>query len=319
MMRAAEISERVDWPAILAALGVPETFLRLKKAGPCLFCGGTDRWVFDNRHRRGDYFCRQCGPGDGFTLLMKFAGQDFATVRKRVLQAGGLADRGREAPVINRPMASSPDPEPSQPTRRVLELWRTSCAVADCPDARNYLDSRGLWPLPPRCALRAHPSAEFWDDGRRVGRYPILLAPIRDLDDHLASVHVTYLQHGQKLQGHESRKILSTLYGRTGAAVRLIPAGGDTLGIAEGLETAMSAAKIHQVPTWAALNTALLTKFEPPPETQRVVIYADNDAPGLLAAARLMERLQGRFRVDITVPAAGFKDFNDEVRHGKQQ
>lgn len=312
MLRAEDIHGRVDWPVILASLGVPESFLRLKKAGPCLFCGGTDRWVFDNRRGRGDYFCRRCGPGSGFDLLMKFAGQDFASVRKRVLQAGGLAERGRETPVIRRQV--SPDATgPARPTRRVHDLWRTSCRVEDCQDAVDYLGSRGLWPLPPGCALRAHVGVDYYAGGQRVGRYAALVAPVCDVDGEFVTLHVTHLQQGRKLTGHEPRKLLSPVTGREGCAVRLMPARPGALGVAEGVETALSAAAIHGMPTWAALNTSLLTRFEPPSQTARLVVYADNDEPGIQAATRLVDRLKGRVETEIVVPPPGLKDWNDTI------
>jgi putative DNA primase/helicase len=88
-------------------------------------------------------------------------------------------------------------------------------------------------------------------------------------------------------------------------------AATDVLGIAEGIETALSAAVLDSVPVWAALNTSLLAKFQPPPDVTRPLIYADRDEPGLLAAGRLMERLQGRVKFELRVPAAPHKDFND--------
>ena len=51
------------WVNVLASLGVGENFLR-KKPGPCPACGGRDRFTFDNRTGRGDYFCRKCEAGD---------------------------------------------------------------------------------------------------------------------------------------------------------------------------------------------------------------------------------------------------------------
>lgn len=83
------------------------------------------------------------------------------------------------------------------------------------------------------------------------------------------------------------------------------------LGIAEGIETALSAVLLDGVPVWAALNTALLAKFEPPAGVTTLRIYADRDAPGLLAAGQLMERLQGRVSLELRAPPAQFKDFND--------
>jgi len=44
----------------------------------------------------------------------------------------------------------------------------------------------------------------------------------------------------------------------------------------------------------------------------RLLRSADSGTPsGLMAACRLMERLQGRVRFEVRVPSAPAKDFND--------
>jgi putative DNA primase/helicase len=129
----------------------------------------------------------------------------------------------------------------------------------------------------------------------------------------LAAVHVTYLSRGRKLEGHEPRKILAPLVGREGCAVQLSPVAGDVLGIAEGIETALSAQREFSVTTWAALNAALLAKFDPPETVKRLVICADRDVAGLEAAGRLMERLQSRCSLELRPPRAPAKDWNDEL------
>lgn len=314
-MRASDIHARLgtSWPAVLAQLGVPESYLRLKKAGPCPACGGQDRYTFDNRHQRGDFFCRQCGAGDGFQLLERVHRWTFKEALNQVISAAGL-DGSSETPARTRSSVAerSRDITPmiAKPPARVVALARSSCVLADCPDAMNYLASRGLWPLPPACGLRAHAGVEYWDGGQSVARYPALIAEVRDIAGELVTLHVTHLQQGQKVSGREPRKILSPLTGREGCAVRLMPAV-TTLGIAEGIETALAAAALEGVPTWAALNTSLLARFEPPPGLSRLVIFADRDAPGLFAAGRLMERLQGRIPFELRVPPAPHKDFND--------
>lgn len=306
MIRAADIHAQVDWPAILAQLGIPEESLRLKKAGPCPACGGRDRFTFDNRKGRGDFICRVCGAGDGFELLTRVNRWSFSEARRHVLEAAGISRQEPAAP-LRAPIAHLP---PAAPSARVLSIARSACSVADCPDAVSYLESRGLWPMPG--TLKAHAGIDYYDGGNRIGRYPALVGEVRDVAGEFVTVHVTYLANGRKLEGHEPRKILSKTEGREGCAVRLMPAG-DVLGIAEGIETALSAAALEGVPVWAALNTALLAKFEPPAGVTLLRIYADNDAPGLLAAGRLMERLQGRLRLELRVPT-GHKDFNETLQ-----
>jgi len=316
-LRAAEIHTRIGpaWPAILAQLGIAEEHLRPRKSGPCPNCGGTNRYTFDNRKGRGDFICRGCGAGDGFALLERVHGWTFSEARRRVLDAAGIvADSPRQAAQdVNRAVIAPPPATPvAAPPARVRSIARSACAVADCPDAASYLESRGLWPLPAGCTLKAHAALDYWNEGQHVGRYPGLVAEVRDLAGELVTSHVTYLENGRKLEGREPRKILSKVEGRQGCAVRLTPAT-EMLGIAEGIETALSAALFDGVPTWAALNTSFLAKFEPPAGVSLLRIYGDRDEPGLLAVAHLMERLQGRIRFELRVPAAPHKDFNDQL------
>lgn len=310
MMRAAEIHARLrdSWPTVLARLGIPETALH-NEHGPCPACGGKDRFRFDNKHGHGDFICAQCGPGDGFALLERVHGWRFSEARKRVIETAGLSED--LTPLLTPHTPRAPPAEVvAMPTQRVQWLRRELCAIADCVDAVDFLASRGLWPLPEGCTLSAHASVQYFEHGGRpVGRYPTIVADVVDVAGELVTVHVTYLQHGRKLAGHEPRKILSKMDGRVGCAVRLMPAT-DVLGIAEGIETALSATFLHGVPVWAALTNTLLGKFEPPPGVSQVMIYADRDEPGLTAARRLTERLQGRVSVETRIPSA-LKDWND--------
>jgi putative DNA primase/helicase len=326
-LRAADVHARLGnaWPDILAQLGVPEEYRREKvrnreKHGPCPGCGGTDRYFFDNKYGRGDFYCRGCGNGDGFKLLQLVHGWPFLETLKRVIEAAGLSD-------ASSPRSPVPTPMPMHildvggaavPPDRVLRLRRDRCAIENCEDAITYLASRGLWPLPPGCALKAHATVEYWHESRRVGRYRAIVADVVDGAGELVTCHVNYLQGGKKLEGYEPRKILSPMTGREGCAVRLMPPT-DVLGIAEGIETALAVALLDDVPVWSALNTSLLARFEPPPGVTTLRVYGDRDEAGLLAALKLLERLQGRVRVEIRTPGAPAKDWNDVLmsRNGR--
>ncbi len=314
-LTAENIHARIDWPAVLERLGVPGTGTR--KAGPCPACGGTDRFVGDNRHGHGDYFCRQCGPGDGFQLLRRVHGWTFAIARRRVIEAAGLdGNLPGEAIAVARAQPGVAREAPATPTARVRDLARGCCPVDACPPVVDYLTSRGLWPLPAKCSLRAHAGAEYFEERQRIGRYPALVASVRDVNGSPVTAHVTYLKGGRKLEDHAPRKLLSPLTARIGCAVRLAPLVGETLGIAEGVETALAAQALHGVPTWAAINAPLLAKFEPPTGVHKLVVYADRDVAGLEAAARLMERLQGRAAIELCLPRAQFKDWNEQLLAG---
>jgi putative DNA primase/helicase len=98
-----------------------------------------------------------------------------------------------------------------------------------------------------------------------------------------------------------------------GSAIRLAPAG-DALGIAEGIETALSASALFGTPCWAALNAGMLAAWEPPPDAKRIIIFGDNDATyaGQAAAYVLARRLGSHERlVKVQFPAEVGVDWND--------
>lgn len=301
------------WKRVLAECGVAESYLR-NKHGPCPACGGKDRFRFDNKRGRGDHFCSQCGSGDGFNLIMKINRCDFQEAFDRVLASEGIdPDEERKNQRLPLRTVQPSEPEISKPTRRVRHLLNESCIVENCDPAIEYLYSRKLWPLPAGHRLRAHPSFEYWHDNRSVGRFPVLVAAVRDGNNELVTVHVTYLtQAGQKISEYEPRKILSPLTGRIGCAAQLMP-HTDVLGIAEGIETALSAAKLTGIPTWATLNSALMAKFELPASIKKLVIFADRDVAGLEAATQVMQKLQDSVQLDVRIPRGKAKDWNDTL------
>ena len=222
---------------------------------------------------------------DGRLYVHSFAGDDWKDCRAHLDLDGDwcpkTASAWAPAPIAVAGIAN--------PTRRIQDLLRTSAPVDLVPDVVGYLQSRNLWPLPPGCTLKAHAGAPYFSDGQMLGRFPALLAEVLDIKGELVTLHVTYLQNNRKLTDHPPRKLLSSTSGRIGCAVRLVPAG-PVLGIAEGIETALAAHRILKVPVWAALNTSLLGKFEPPAGVERQIIAADRDVAGLTAAWKLRDR-----------------------------
>jgi hypothetical protein len=80
------------------------------------------------------------------------------------------------------------------------------------------------------------------------------------------------------------------------------------LGIAEGIESALAGLKRRpSLPTWAALSAGGIRTFPVLSGVEALVIYADNDAPGLEAARACAARwaAAGRFAEVIWPRAAG--------------
>jgi putative DNA primase/helicase len=92
--------------------------------------------------------------------------------------------------------------------------------------------------------------------------------------------------------------------------VRLAPTG-ETLALAEGIETALSVLQATAIPIWATLGTANLSRVELPGCVREIIICIDADPAGekaaVMSAASFLH--EGR-RVRIARPHGG-KDFNE--------
>ena len=88
------------------------------------------------------------------------------------------------------------------------------------------------------------------------------------------------------------------------------------LGIAEGIETALSAETIFGIPTWAALSADGLRRWQWPEGINRVTIFADAGDAGMQAAATLADRLNIAGIANTIVSPLHGDDFNDDLRRG---
>ena len=149
----------------------------------------------------------------------------------------------------------------------------------------------------PECLL-GHPRFAYFADGQLAGHYPAMLAPVVGPDGRLESVHRTYLADVEPC-----KKLMTPVTGLKGSAVRLFPAG-ECLGIAEGIETAIAAHELFNVPVWAALSTSLMESWAPPPGVRDVIVFGDNDNnfAGQKAAYAVASRLANRVGASLEIP-----------------
>jgi phage/plasmid primase-like uncharacterized protein len=144
-----------------------------------------------------------------------------------------------------------------------------------------------------------------------------MLARIDNIDGELIGVHRTFLRPDGS--GRADVEPAKAMLGRAaGGAVRLAPAT-ETLMVAEGIETALSAMQVVGVPTWAALSANGIEMLIMPRIVRSIVILADHDANGrgVRAARMAVQRwLAERRQVRVAVPARVGTDFNDVLRGG---
>lgn len=298
------------WPALLPMFGVDPKALTGRHA-PCPICGGKDRFRFDNKEGRGTWLCSQCGAGDGFDLIGRALGIAFGDIAKRI-------DDMDPASV---PVTASPKPiDPGKAIVAMRAVWGMSVAPTGDDPIDRYLTGRGIATRPDPRHVRLCWAARYVEEGQEPTTWPAMIAKISAPDGSGVNVHRTFLTAGgSKAPVGTARKVM--LGGLPdGCAVRLMPVVDNTLGIAEGIETALSAAQIHGIPVWAALNANRLEVWSPPPGVTRVVIFGDNDESfvGQRAAYALAARLKREhgYTVEVETPDRAGWDWNDYLLKG---
>ena len=85
--------------------------------------------------------------------------------------------------------------------------------------------------------------------------------------------------------------------------------------LAEGVETALAAAMLLGIPTWASLGTSNMPRIAPPTWARHVTVVADHDEAGLRAAREAARRLRERgLSVTIITPEAERADAADVLK-----
>lgn len=284
------------WRSVLTQLGIPANVLDGKHHACPATGQGEDRFRFADRNGSGNYFCG-CSDGrkGGMPLLMCCRGLTYAEAAKEVESVIGKAE---------------PDPQfqkadPRIALNRVQKLLRPIGA-----EVTGYLRSRGLSPAP---GLRQARLA-YWHDGAKLGVYEAMVGKIVSPQGKPESFHITYLQGDRKADVPVQRKVMTPVNGITGGAIRLYPPG-PTLGVAEGIETAIAAHMLAGVPVWAAVSAHGIETFDPPATTERLLIFgdADDSFTGQAAAYLLGKRMKKRgLACEVRLPAAG--DWNDAIK-----
>ncbi len=299
--RTAEAA-RGKWRGILMSIGLPSQVLQ-NKHGPCPLCGGKDRFRWDNQEGTGSYICSGCGAGDGIALAMGFTKKPFVEMASEI---DSLLGNHKFEPDKVQQKITGDD------TRRLLRaLWAETSPMERGDIADKYLASRCVNQFTYPRSLRFGANVR---DGEG-GTHPCMVATV-SLNGKPVTLHRTFLRRdgSGKAEGPAPRKMMPGAI-PDGACVELSEYTGGPLGIAEGIETALSASAMFDVPVWAALNTSLMKKWKPPEGCEEVIIFGDHDRKlgGHAAAYTLAHRLaMGSYEVKVQIPDAVGDDWNDE-------
>lgn len=248
---------------------------------------------------------------DGRVLVRCHAGCDqvrvIAALRSRGLWPSGGRSIGPTVTERHRSDGGQQGRDDSDRTRSALRIWRAAVSASGTL-VETYLRSRGLvLPLPP--AIRFHPALKHPGGSR----WPAMVALVtRGPRSEPTAVHRTFIaRDGSGKAPIEPAKL--SLGPCRGGVVRLADPG-DVLMVGEGIETCVAAMQATGYPAWACLSTSGLRNVVLPAEFTEVIILADGDNPGEVAAQQCALRLkrEGR-RVRIARPPAGL-DFNDLLK-----
>ncbi len=181
-------------------------------------------------------------------------------------------------------------------------IWQASRPASGTP-VETYLRHRGIT-IPVPSSLRYNPAVRYTPSGLHL---PCMVAAVQGPDRRIVAIHRTYI----RLDGRGKAGVVTPkkALGPLGpGAVSLGPVG-QTLGIAEGIESGISAMQLFEISVWCALGSRL-DRIALPEEVRRVIIFADSGEAGMEAANKALESFsdQGR-QTEICVPDLG--DFND--------
>lgn len=298
---------RGRWPEILPALGIDPSFLT-GRHGPCPGCGGKDRYRFDDRAGAGSFICSGGGAGavagDGFGLLCHVYGWAPSEALRRVAELAlpGTRSCCELSPMPAAVLASVPAKELRRWSAQAQSIWARSLPLRGTPGEAYFLGR--VCVLPPE-------DGDLRFLAPRDHHPPTLVARITDaVSAEPLTLHFTPLTDA----GRGKRKLLAG-HAKAGGVVRLWPDEAVTygLGIAEGIETALSLAHAYQ-PVWAAVDSGNLARLPVLAGIESLIIAQDGDAAGQRASTALAKRWHAAGREVAIIASQPGQDLNDDVR-----
>ncbi|MGJ0579375.1 DUF7146 domain-containing protein [Xenorhabdus bovienii] len=300
------------WPEIFAYYKLPPVTGKNHFKGKCPICERKGKFRIDDKEGRGTFICA-CGErGDGWRLLHLTQGKEFKVLADEIDQLLGL-HRDKVTP---KPKVSTV----ADNRQKIITLYSRMPELKGT-SAEKYLQSRGIYSNQPIEQIRFCKKQPTYQ-----GDYQAMWALATDSRGQLCYLHRTYLDGDRKAPLDVTKKMMSLqedsyLAHAESVAIRMFPVAS-TLGIAEGIETALSCKQIYGVNTWSTMNAGHMAKFLAPRGVKHLIIFADNDwsatgeAAAYACATKNLKANNDIERVSVRWPDLG--DFNDLLQQGCQ-
>jgi putative DNA primase/helicase len=243
---------------------------------------------------------------DGRFLAFCHAGCMFEDIEAALIERGLLGNEWRDA----QPPSTAPRaPREHEPDPKARAMWRQASPVAPGSVVDCYLkQARGI-------TLDVPPTLRGASDRVVTSRKPyrtavcnLMVAAFQRPDGEMVSVQRTTLRLNPLNVPYRIDKITTGALDR--GAVRLA-AAGEILGIAEGVESGLSAQQLFNIPCWVALGCRLAS-IAIPICVRELHVFADNDEPGRRAAEAVVQAYPGH-KVVLRYPPEPFGDWNDAL------
>lgn len=296
-----------NWGKVFNYYGLPPITGNHHFKGKCPICQSIGKFRIDDKKGKGTYICK-CSSGDGWALLNKTQGKDFKTLAREIDKILGNT--------WNR------NAQPKQASQ--VELLRNKVLfkfdkLQDIKgtNAERYLKNRGI-------TVNEINNVRFCEsDKTPSGLFGAIYSIATDARGNACYLHRTFLD-GAKKADIEANKRMNSLQEDSylehaqSVAIRLSEIES-TLGIAEGIETALSCKQKYKCSTWATMNASLMKKFVAPTGVKHLIIFADtdNNLTGHAAAFECGRRnlLSNNDVEKVCVRWTAKGDFNDAINN----
>jgi hypothetical protein len=212
-----------------------------------------------------------------------------------------LADSGKLRPF-------RPQPHPASTfssSEFIARTWRQGEDPHGTP-TEVYLNNRGWFGRIPN-SIRHH--SGLWHK-ESCSSGSAMIGLVRSVNGTVTALHRTWLASDGT--GKASLSPVRKSLGPTLGSSIWLGVLGETVLVAEGIETALAAMTLFRRPGLAAVSAPGLVAVQIPHGVQDVLIAGDNDEVGLKAANSLAARLRrDGLEVQIVVPPVPDTDFND--------